>query len=123
MISATKLELPPDVQAKRVAGSSSVEKISQLSSTQSLGEQLKHIEDFLRQLDGPAVSAAGTVSELRQCLTAGRLHLAVLGQFKRGKSTLQRLSQILDATQEALRQSSESAGTVQGDGDIGGLGQ
>ena len=54
----------------------------------ALNARLEQIERFLRAQNGSAVSAAQSVHELRQRLAAGRLHLAVLGQFKRGKSTL-----------------------------------
>ena len=63
-------------------------KASQDPNAPSLEERLEHIKRFLRQLDGSALAAAGTVGQLRQRLAEGRLHLAVLGQFKRGKSTL-----------------------------------
>jgi tRNA U34 5-carboxymethylaminomethyl modifying GTPase MnmE/TrmE len=61
---------------------------SQVPDAGPLEEQLERIERFLRRLDGSALAAAGAVGELRQRLAEGRLHLAVLGQFKRGKSTL-----------------------------------
>jgi GTP-binding protein EngB required for normal cell division len=61
---------------------------SQLPDAVGLEEQLEQVEGFLRQLDGQARAEASAVSKLRQRLTEGRLHLAVLGQFKRGKSTL-----------------------------------
>lgn len=86
MSSATSSNLLSIGQEKRIQYEAP--RASKVSSTRSLDEQLERIEDFLRRLDGSAVSAAGTVGELRQRLAAGRLHLAVLGQFKRGKSTL-----------------------------------
>ena len=57
-------------------------------SPSSLEEKLSLIERFLRCLEGVSPAACGSILELRQRLAAGRLHLAVLGQFKRGKSTL-----------------------------------
>ena len=58
------------------------------AAAEPLDRQLEQIEGFLHGLDGSAEGAARSASDLRRRLAAGRLHVAVLGQFKRGKSSL-----------------------------------
>ena len=62
--------------------------ISTTGSQQQLTEQLTRAIDCLAELDSDYAIARRELELVRQRLGEGRFHLAVLGQFKRGKSTL-----------------------------------
>lgn len=51
-------------------------------------DDLERVRQLLQQEGAGDTDAAGTLGELRRRLGSSRFHLAVLGQFKRGKSTL-----------------------------------
>ena len=54
----------------------------------TLGAAFNDIIDSLEALEGRFAEEKGKLHELRTRLQEGRFHLAILGQFKRGKSTL-----------------------------------
>ena len=57
------------------------------TSVNSLASLLARSEQCLQSLGEDFSKAVSRCHELRERLTTGRIHLAVLGQFKRGKST------------------------------------
>jgi len=59
-----------------------------LESEPSLTVLLKQAKTAVGQLGANAAAQVGKLDELQQRFQEGRFHLAVLGQFKRGKSTL-----------------------------------
>ena len=61
---------------------------SSTGSSQQLTEQLARAIDCLAELDSDYADHRAELELVRQRLGEGRFHLAVLGQFKRGKSTL-----------------------------------
>lgn len=64
------------------------EAVSAGTGQQGLGPLLAQAAEVLRRLGSDYDGGRDELESLRQRLSEGRFHLAVLGQFKRGKSTL-----------------------------------
>lgn len=88
MTPATTINPTQKTQERKVGAARATDGIERVDTPDPLYQKLEQIEGFLHQFDGPAGTAERAVRALRQRLAAGRLHVAVLGQFKRGKSSL-----------------------------------
>jgi GTP-binding protein EngB required for normal cell division len=88
MTSATRTNRDKKTQERKVWAARAPGEMERVATPDPLDQKLEQIERFLHQPDGPAGAEERAVRALRQRLADGRLHVAVLGQFKRGKSSL-----------------------------------
>ena len=88
MTTVTAIKPTQNTQERKGGAARAPDEIERVAVHDPLYQKLEQIEGFLHQLYGSADTAERAICALRQRLAAGRLHVAVLGQFKRGKSSL-----------------------------------
>ncbi|MBN2551280.1 MAG: dynamin family protein [Spirochaetales bacterium] len=88
MTTITAIKPTQNTQERKGGAARASDEMERVAAPDPLDRKLEQIEGFLQQLDGSEGAAARAVRALRRRLATGRLHVAVLGQFKRGKSSL-----------------------------------